>query len=590
MLTRVTTWLAWGVVLGGLVPLQTGCAGNLDFAVSPASSGAVLVAAAEGAVGSDANPEVGSAYGSYLAGLYAGQQRDLSVAADFMLSALADDPDNIQLLNRTFMLVAGDGRQAKAAELAHRLREVDPAHSIAALVLAVEAVQKGAYDDADSFLAELPDRGLSTVTVPLLRGWLSVVKGDIAAALNHAAPLKKKNGFGVFHGLHVALMHDVAGQIEEARAAYEETLKLAGQPTLRLAWVAGNFFERNGQANRAADIYRDFLEKNPDSMMMGEALARIAASEIPAPTITGPLEGMAESLFNLASLLSRERAEEVALIHAHLALWLKPKFDIAWVLLGEVLQAQDRGRDAIAAYRRISATSPFSWMIGLRVAEELDRLGMVDEAVAELEKLAVAQSDRFEPLLRLGNLLRGKERFEEAVSAYDRAEARLRAPERRHWTLYYFRGISLERLSQWKRAEKDFLFALELEPEQPFVMNYLAYTWIEKKLHLDKAKGMLVRAVELRPDDGYIVDSLGWVYYRLGEYIKGVTYLERAVELRPQDSVINDHLGDVYWRVGRRQEARFQWRRALSLKPAEDEALKIETKIERGLIAPPEKI
>jgi Flp pilus assembly protein TadD len=154
--------------------------------------------------------------------------------------------------------------------------------------------------------------------------------------------------------------------------------------------------------------------------------------------------------------------------------------------------------------------------------------------------------------------------------------------------MFYFRGIALERLKRWPRAEKDFLQALELEPEQPFVMNYLAYSWVDQNLNLDRATGMLVRAVELRPDDGYIVDSLGWVYYRLGEYRKGVGYLERAVELRPQDPVINDHLGDAYWRVGRRQEARFQWRRALSLGPEEDTAPKIEEKIDRGLGDSPE--
>ncbi len=154
--------------------------------------------------------------------------------------------------------------------------------------------------------------------------------------------------------------------------------------------------------------------------------------------------------------------------------------------------------------------------------------------------------------------------------------------------MFYFRGIARERTENWPDAEADFLKALDLEPEQPFVMNYLAYSWIEKKLHLDRAKGMLVRAVELRPDDGYIVDSLGWVYFRLGEYRKGVMFLERAVELRPQDPVINDHLGDAYWRVGRHQEARFQWRRALSLEPEETDAPVIEKKIDSGLGDTPE--
>jgi tetratricopeptide (TPR) repeat protein len=479
------------------------------------------------------------------------------MAADFMLESLAYDPENVQLLNRAFMLVAGDGRHAKAVDLAGRLIKFDPDHGLAALVLAVDAVERGVPGEAGAFLSGLPERGLSTVTVPLLQGWLRVAEGDIEAAMAALEPFKEKSGFSVFHGLHTALMNDVAGREAEAREGYEEVLRLAGQPTLRLALLAGNFFERSGAVERASEIYGEFIERKSDSLLMAAARRRLEAGGTPAPKVSNAAEGVAEALFNLASLLSKERAEEVALIYAHLALRLKPDFVIAQVLLGEVLQAQDRGREAIAVYRSIPVESPFSWMVGLRVAEELQRLDMTDEAITQLESLAGARPERFEPLFRLG-------------------------------TMFYFRGIALERLKQWPRAEADFLKALDLEPEQPFVMNYLAYSWIEQKLHFDRAKGMLVRAVELRPDDGYIVDSLGWVYYRLGEYGKGLKYLERAVELRPQDPVINDHLGDAYWRAGRRQEARFQWRRALSLEPEEDVAPKIEEKIDRGLGDSPE--
>ncbi len=552
------------------------------------TAGPVLIAAAAGQVASDALAPGGSPYGSYLAGLYAGSQHDLSMAADFMLESLSHDPENEQLLNRTFILVAGDGRHAEAVDLGRRIAIRRPEHGLAALALAVDAVVRGAPMEAETVMAKLPEKGLSTVTVPLVGAWLQIAKGDVDAALDAAAPLKEKNGFGVFHGLHVALMLDVGGRDAAAREAYEVVLDLAGESTLRLALVAGNFFERSGNADRAREIYQSFLERSPNSLLAAAALQRVDAGEVPEPEVANAAEGMAEALFNLASLLSKERAEEVALIHAHLALRLKPGFTIARILVGEILQAQDRSREAIAAYRAVSEDSPFSWMVRLRIAEELERLDDTEEAVAELEALAESRPDRFEPLFRLGNMLRAKERFADAAAAYDRAIERVAEPRREHWTMFYFRGIARERTESWARAEADFLQALDLEPEQPFVMNYLAYSWIEKKLHLDRAKGMLVRAVELRPDDGYIVDSLGWVYFRLGEYRKGVTFLERAVELRPQDPVINDHLGDAYWRVGRRQEARFQWRRALSLGPEEAEAPVIEKKIDAGLGAAPE--
>ncbi|MDH3913039.1 MAG: tetratricopeptide repeat protein [Rhodospirillales bacterium] len=225
----------------------------------------------------------------------------------------------------------------------------------------------------------------------------------------------------------------------------------------------------------------------------------------------------------------------------------------------------------------------------MRIAEGLERQGRADEAISELEALAAERPGDFEPLFRVGNMLRAQERFLEAVDAYDRAFERL-GESAAHWSMYYFRGIALERSGQWERAEPDLLKALDLQPDHPYVMNYLAYSWVEQETNLEQAEAMLVRAVQLRKDDGFIVDSLGWVYYRLGEYDKAVVRLERAVELQPQDPVINDHLGDVYWKVGRRQEARFQWRRALNLEPEADTVPVIETKIESGLDQKPKDI
>jgi Flp pilus assembly protein TadD len=203
--------------------------------------------------------------------------------------------------------------------------------------------------------------------------------------------------------------------------------------------------------------------------------------------------------------------------------------------------------------------------------------------VALLEEMALREPERPDPLVTMGDLLRGEDRFAEAEAAYTRALERLPVIEQRHWRLLYARGIAYERTKRWPQAESDLVKALELEPEQPFVLNYLGYSWVDQGLNLDRAKAMLHRAVELRPEDGFIVDSLGWAYYRLGDLDKAVTYLERAVELEPGDPVINDHLGDAYWRVGRQREARFQWRRALTFEPEADLVPTIQAKLANGL-------
>lgn len=571
-----------GALLGAFLTIA-GCTASAD-PLAPASAPRTLLAAAgQNEVSVEGGSAAGSPYGAYLAGLFASNHNDLSAAADFMTHALVYDPENTQLLTRSLMLLAGSGRYDQAVEIARDLTAQDPGNGIALLVLVVDAVKRSALDEAAELIERLPERGLSSVTQPLLQAWLHTARGEGEAALEAARPLKNKTGFGLLYYLHVGLMQAVLGQNAEAKASFEQAIELSGQPSLRMVWLVGNALEGMGDRERAIELYRAFVERNPDSLIISGVLATAEAGKQPEPMMPDARAGMAEALFNLAGLLSQERAEEVALVHLNLALALRPDLVVGHILLGEILQSQGRSEDAIATYREIPQGSEFSWMVGLRIAEELERLDRTDEAVTEFERLADEMPAQYEPLLRLGNLMRAKERYAEAADAYDRAIARIGTPERRHWSILYFRGISRERLKQWDGAEKDFLLALELEPEQPFVMNYLAYSWIEQKLNMDKAKAMLARAVELRPEDGYIVDSLGWVYYRLGDYRKGVQYLERAVELRPQDPVINDHLGDAYWRVGRLKEARFQWRRALSLEPEEEEISKIETKIRSGL-------
>ena len=188
-----------------------------------------------------------------------------------------------------------------------------------------------------------------------------------------------------------------------------------------------------------------------------------------------------------------------------------------------------------------------------------------------------------QPYARLGDMMRQRSRFPEAVAAYDQALSRVPAPSADAWPLFYARGVSNERAGNWARAEADFQRALELAPEQPYVMNYLAYTWVEMGRNLPEARRMLERAAELRPNDGNIIDSLGWALFKLG----AVRWLERAVELEPRNSVINDHLGDVYWVTGRRNEARFQWERALRTEPEAADVPKIEAKLRDGLATPP---
>jgi tetratricopeptide (TPR) repeat protein len=296
-------------------------------------------------------------------------------------------------------------------------------------------------------------------------------------------------------------------------------------------------------------------------------LERLKKGEPPISTALTPASGLAEGYLDIATLLSQENAVEPALLMARYSLSLRPGDAVTKLLVGEVMEIQKRWPAAIAIYQSIPENSPHSWNARLREASSLTEIDKNDDAIAILRKMVNERSDRADALIQLGDVLRTTKKFGPSAQAYSDAIDRLGGAQNVGWRLLYRRGIAYEQDGQWPKAEKDFLLALEMEPDQPYIMNYLGYSWVDMGMHFDKAQAMLKRAVELKPDDGFIVDSLGWVYYKLGHYDAAVKELEHAVSLIPDDPTVNDHLGDAYYQIGRHHEAEFQWRRALSFEP-----------------------
>jgi tetratricopeptide (TPR) repeat protein len=239
---------------------------------------------------------------------------------------------------------------------------------------------------------------------------------------------------------------------------------------------------------------------------------------------------------------------------------------------------------AIKVYERVPASSPLKRNAQIQLATDLDSADRGDEAIKILKEVISADSKDLEAIMALGNIERGRKKFADCAVTYSKGIDSLPSNnDKANSVYYYYRGICEERSKQWPKAEADMRKALALQPEQPHVLNYLGYSWIDQGTNLDEGMKMIKRAVDQRPDDGYIVDSLGWAYFRIGNYEESVKNLERAIDLKPEDPTINDHLGDSYWRVGRKLEAKFQWAHARDLKPEPEELPKIEAKIENGL-------
>ncbi|MEX2615149.1 MAG: tetratricopeptide repeat protein [Alphaproteobacteria bacterium] len=524
-----------------------------------------------------------SEFGKFLAGQHAEALQDTENAASFLLHVLEENPDDQKLLRRTFVLALTGGQMELAISLARRIDESGGQMPTADLLLGVELLRQGNFEAARDRFDAMPRNGLATYSAPLALAWSLVGLQAVDQALAALAPLDKESGFDAMRDLHTALISEVAGRNAAAEAAYRKIADPLDAAPIRVVRAVAAFLERNGRAGEARNIYEGYLRRDPRSLVIRGELERLNAGGPATPLVDSPADGMAESLFNIASALPRDRAGNIAIVYARLALYLRPEFELARLLIGELMDEEKQPEIANAIYASIDQSSPYGWSARLRIADNLADLGDVDQAVSILEKMAAERMERTDALIRLGGILRSKERYAEAVGAYDRAAARFTEADSGDWFFYYNRGIALERSDLWPRAEKDFLKALELQPDQPYVMNYLGYSWAEKGMHMDRARALIEKAVELRRNDGFIVDSLGWVLYRLGDYTEAVRQLERAVRLRPSDPVINDHLGDAYWRVGRKLEARFQWQHALDLNPEESEIKKIQRKLTNGL-------
>ncbi len=532
--------------------------------------------------GTQATPGT-STTGNYLAGRHAESERDLSAAADYLKAALADAPDAPDLLRRTFVILTMEGRFDEAKVLAEKYVADKPESSVANLMLAVDDLKNARYRVAADRLKSLPDTGLTGLTAPVLHAWALVGEKKIDDALAALKVLEKETSSKSIHDLHKGLILEIGGRHKEALTVLEEIAARDGRLSFRFAEILGNIYEQYGDTKKAGALYQRYQDDYPSSTLFEPAVKRLSTGKKPKPEIETAMDGTAEILFGIANSLRQQRARETALVLGRLALYLKPEYPIAQTLIGELMELDDRLVDANRFYSDVDPASSFGRSAVLRIAANLHEMEKTDEAISMLRAVAKAHPNDPEPLTKIGDYLRSRERFAEAIPEYNAAIRRVGDLKPQHWRLLYIRGIVLEREKQWEQAEKDFLKALEFQPDQPYVLNYLGYSWVEHGLNLERALEMIRKAVKLRPNDGYIIDSLGWGYYQLEQFEEAVAELERAVEYRPEDPVINDHLGDAYWKVGRKLEARFQWKRSLSLKP--DDALKekVTDKLKHGL-------
>lgn len=519
--------------------------------------------------------------GPYLAARQASENADYAAAANYYAKALAHDAKNPGLMEATVLSDVALGDFARAVPVAKAL-EADGGHSqIATLVVLADTLKQGDYAGALKMIAA--GKGAGPLVDGLASAWAQVGEGKMSEALVSFDKLSKTAGLKAFALYHKALAMASVGDFEGAEKILSgdagTSLRLTRRGLIARAEVLSQL-DRNKEALKLID---DRFGTGPDPGLDPLRQRLAAGQTLPFDAVRNAGDGLSEVFLSVAAALKGEAADSYTLIYSRIAEYLRPDNGDAILVSAELLDAQKQYGLAIAAYDKMPRSNPdyFAGQVGR--AQALYSEGKIDAGIAAMKGLVAAHPEQVDAQIALADLLRRQSRYAEAIPVYDAAINLIKQPKTSDWSVFYMRGICHERVGDWTKAEADLHEALKLKPNQPEVLNYLGYGMVQRGEKLDEALGMLQRAVASRPGDGYIVDSLSWAYFRLGEYKKALPIAERASQLMPLDAVVTDHLGDVYWAVGRRVEARYQWHRALSFNPTPKDAARIKRKLAVGL-------
>ena len=524
------------------------------------------------------------AAGAYLAARQAMGESDFAAALPFLDRVLQVNPDNAMLLENAVVARLALGDLAGAQEPAARMEAMGAVGQPSRLALIGALLE----DDAHGEVLEMLDAGagMGPLLDGLVRAWTQVALGRMSEALASFDALAEVGGLEAFALYHKALALAHAGDGEGAEAILSGAVAGPIRLTRRGVLARAQILSQLDRPDEALELLLGAFGEDPDPKLSAMRAALAEGASLPFDVISSPRDGLAEVFFDIAGALQGEAADTFTLLLARMAQTLRPGHVPATLLSARLLGALGQHELASATYATVPPEAPQFHLAEIGRADALESAGDAEAARAVLEALAESHGQIATVHVTLGDLLRRQRDFDAASHAYDRAIELLGEPQPQHWVVWYTRAITHEREDRWPQAEADFRKALELSPDQPHVLNYLGYSLVERRESLDEALDMIERAVAGEPDNGYIVDSLGWVYYRLGRFDEALIHMERAVELMPTDAILNDHLGDVFWALGRKREARFQWSRALSFGPADDLDMdRIRRKLDEGLDA-----
>lgn len=534
--------------------------------------------------------------GNYLAGRFASKNFDLNEAAERYQYSLEEMPENMRLMQRTFALMLLSGNVEGAIDVLGQYRIGNGAiSSLGQVVLAVDDMKHKRFQEAEMRLLDVmryEEQNLSDMDVllcSLMVVWAKAGQEKYDETFELLEVLSEAKELESMWLYHKALISDLAGNTEKARAAFDKSLNSSIKP-YHFVEAAGNFYERVGEIEKAKQLYISYQEDHIDDGHFAEDLARIEEGKYAQnPIITSVQMGVNEVLLDVVRALYGSDLYQEALVYLQLALYLDDKLPQAYFMIGMNMEHNERFSEAIAYYNYVPEGHHLHRQASLHKARALYSMKKTDEAKSVLQSLIDRDGNSYSALVVLADMMKEEKKYQQAVDIYNEVIDTMGEPKPKHWSIFYNKAVSLDRVGEWEEAESVLIKSLELNPKQPDVLNYLAYSWLERNKNLATAQEMIEIAIKMRPTDAHIIDSMGWALYKQGAYQEARNFLERALELKPNDPVLHDHLGDVYWKLGRKIEAEFQWKHALFFNAEAQDKEKIERKLAYGLISEEDK-
>ena len=521
-------------------------------------------------------------FGGYLAGRHALSTKDFDAASTYLSRAIEDDLENPELLNGLISVQVSLGDIGAAKISSDNLDLLDVQTQLSNMVKIASQLRNRDFDNAKKQIEN--EQGINPLLDKIVTGWAFADQGNFKDAETIFDEIGKGSSLAQFSQMQKASMLAAYGRYESALNTIENLEKNSNRISIDARALKVQLLLKLDNKEEATEYFSKIFG---DGVNSDAANLRMQVEDHPnASSIEESLSleaGIAYAFYAIADILKDDADPNTALLYVRLAQYLNENSQKAILLAADLLEQMGQYDLAVAEYAKISPSSSYFLSSELGRVGALRDGGKTEAALEVLYYLSREFSDIGIVHNSLGDFLRREERYSEAKIAYDRAVDIYRENNNVSWVVLYARGITHERLQEWDKAESDFRNALTINPDQANVLNYLGYSLIDRGEKLDEAMTMIEKAVSLQPESGYIVDSLAWGLFKLGQYETAIPHMEKAAELMPVDPIVTDHLGDLYWAVGRQLEAKFQWRRALSFDPELKDATRIREKLRIGL-------